>query len=299
MRDFISIMMRVTIFAALSTVVKAQGCFEMVDTYQGECRDRDSGGTDPFHWGTSYDGSFTQTQEECANVCLSTPDCTGITVKADSNDCNVYQPHAPSALWTNWGGSDLPIAGADGRGDRRCFVKQPAPCQCDPTQSFRGAGSFTAGSTAAPCPACNGDMDGDGVVGTTDLLLLLSDFDLTHCALLSDATGDCTVNTPDLLALLAAFGNDCQCGGRQGRRSVGNGGYSGACVCADGYYGDACENVVTCPDISDTVLGAFVTYTNERFWPTTARFTCSQSGTVHSDMLCQLDGRDHLVHSSL
>ena len=41
---------------------------------------------------------------------------------------------------------------------------------------------------------------------TTDLLLLLSDFDLTHCALLSDATGDCTVNTPDLLALLAAFG---------------------------------------------------------------------------------------------
>ena len=50
-------------------------------------------------------------------------------------------------------------------------------CQCDPAQSFRGPGPFTAGSTAAPCPACNGDMDGDGFVGTTDLLLLLADFD--------------------------------------------------------------------------------------------------------------------------
>ena len=50
-----------------------------------------------------------------------------------------------------------------------------------------------AGASVAECPDCNGDMDGDGVVATADLLLLLSDFDLTDCALLSDANGDCVV----------------------------------------------------------------------------------------------------------
>ena len=82
-------------------------------------------------------------------------------------------------------------------------------CICDPTAAFRGPGAYTAGSNTAACPACSGDMDGDMVVGTRDLLLLLSDFDLTDCRLISDANGDCVVNTPDLLALLAAFGTDC------------------------------------------------------------------------------------------
>ena len=82
-------------------------------------------------------------------------------------------------------------------------------CICDPTASFRAPGAYTAGSNTAACPACSGDMDGDMVVGTRDLLLLLSDFDLTDCRLISDANGDCVVNTPDLLALLAAFGTDC------------------------------------------------------------------------------------------
>jgi hypothetical protein len=82
-------------------------------------------------------------------------------------------------------------------------------CICDPTAAFRGPGAYTAGSNTAACAACSGDMDGDMVVGTRDLLLLLSDFDLIDCRLISDANGDCVVNTPDLLALLAAFGTDC------------------------------------------------------------------------------------------
>ena len=63
-----------------------------------------------------------------------------------------------------------------------------------------------------PCPAVGdpADIDGNGVVDTEDLLILLAAFgDCPQpcpptCP--ADITGDCTVNTEDLLALLAAWG---------------------------------------------------------------------------------------------
>jgi hypothetical protein len=91
------------------------------------------------------------------------------------------------------------------------------------------------------------------VVGTRDLLLLLSDFDLTDCRLISDANGDCVVNTPDLLALLAAFGTDCMCNGRNGARPAGF--PNQACVCNAGLMGDTCGIAVTCPALTVEILG--------------------------------------------
>ncbi len=53
---------------------------------------------------------------------------------------------------------------------------------------------------------CPGDIDGDGQIGTSDLLALLAAWGPNpgHPA---DIDGDGTVGTSDLLALLAAWGN--------------------------------------------------------------------------------------------
>lgn len=53
-----------------------------------------------------------------------------------------------------------------------------------------------------------GDLDGDGAVGSTDLVILLGMWgDCDNCASCSaDLDGDCTVGTPDLLILLGNWG---------------------------------------------------------------------------------------------
>lgn len=56
---------------------------------------------------------------------------------------------------------------------------------------------------------CPPDLDNDGVVATSDLLLLLADFGCTNsCA--ADINGDGLVSSADLLSLLAAYGDFCQ-----------------------------------------------------------------------------------------
>jgi len=52
-------------------------------------------------------------------------------------------------------------------------------------------------------PPCPGDLDGDGLVGTTDLLALLAAWGSSGPG---DLDGDGLVGTTDLLALLAAWG---------------------------------------------------------------------------------------------
>ena len=163
---------------------------------------------------------------DCANgegACVSV-DCAG-----SFSDCTDVCEAAADRTWTETAAQDgigatCPTVTDCANDDGSCVAGCTNPtaqnyvpgvdiddgsCICDPTAAFRGPGAYTAGSNTAACPACNGDMDGDMVVGTRDLLLLLSDFDLTDCRLISDANGDCVVNTPDLLALLAAFGTDC------------------------------------------------------------------------------------------
>lgn len=57
-------------------------------------------------------------------------------------------------------------------------------------------------------PAIPGDLDGDGIVNTTDLLILFANWglcgDCNNCP--ADLNGDCTVNTSDLLILFANWG---------------------------------------------------------------------------------------------
>lgn len=78
----------------------------------------------------------------------------------------------------------------------------------DPTAALGtkfGTFSLTAN---APAP-CRGDINGDRVVNTADLVLLLSDFGSIGPGLHGDFNNDSTVNTADLTTLLAAFGAAC------------------------------------------------------------------------------------------
>ena len=91
----------------------------------------------------------------------------------------------------------LPVTGFTGCTD-------PEACNFDPAASIDdGACDY-----ACPNPSCPGDVDGDGVHGATDILVILSQFGCTaDCTW--DITGDGTVSTHDILALLALYGETC------------------------------------------------------------------------------------------
>ncbi|MBL7944167.1 MAG: hypothetical protein JNM00_15460 [Flavobacteriales bacterium] len=62
--------------------------------------------------------------------------------------------------------------------------------------------------TFSPEEACTGDFDFNGVIATSDMLLLMADFGcMSGCD--KDLTGDDTVVTSDLLVLLGVFGTEC------------------------------------------------------------------------------------------
>ena len=59
------------------------------------------------------------------------------------------------------------------------------------------------------CAECPGDLDGDGSIGVSDILLLLSDFSCEIPVCVGDANGDNATNVSDLLILLSTFGETC------------------------------------------------------------------------------------------
>jgi hypothetical protein len=60
----------------------------------------------------------------------------------------------------------------------------------------------------ATSPECLGDFDNDGVITTSDLLILLANFGcVNNCN--GDLNGDALVNTADMLIFLTVFGSAC------------------------------------------------------------------------------------------
>ena len=57
---------------------------------------------------------------------------------------------------------------------------------------------------------CFGDLNHDCIVGTADLLIVLSNFGCEFCSD-GDVNLDYTVTTGDLMLLLNVYGQDCGC----------------------------------------------------------------------------------------
>jgi len=66
-------------------------------------------------------------------------------------------------------------------------------------------GAYEAAGAVAEAPVVSADLDGDGLVGFTDLLVLLSAWgDVAGCQLV-DLNGDGTIGFGDLIILLASW----------------------------------------------------------------------------------------------
>lgn len=68
-------------------------------------------------------------------------------------------------------------------------------------------GQITGDELAIP-DSCVGDLDGDGIIATSDLLIFLSAFGCTGTCV-ADLNEDGLVNTADLLLFLSVFGSSC------------------------------------------------------------------------------------------
>lgn len=74
--------------------------------------------------------------------------------------------------------------------------------------NFQLIGGFWTGSASAP-EGCIGDLDGDGMIGVSDLSILLSNLGLPGGPADGDLDGNGTVGLEDLSLILAIFGTEC------------------------------------------------------------------------------------------
>ena len=60
------------------------------------------------------------------------------------------------------------------------------------------------------CSLCPSDINGNGAIEVSDVLLVLSDFGCeTGCNPLTDLDGDGAITVNDLLTVLSSFGESC------------------------------------------------------------------------------------------
>ncbi len=76
-------------------------------------------------------------------------------------------------------------------------------CNYDPNATIED------GSCYFNCISCAADLDNNGAVGVSDILILLSDFGCSTPPCIGDADDDGATNISDLLILLSAFGELC------------------------------------------------------------------------------------------
>ena len=114
-------------------------------------------------------------------------------------------------IWSIDDSESAGIAFASGTGGTFCLpLVGTAGCTDETACNFNPAATDDDESCISGCagPACPADLDGDGLYGATDILVLLSEFGcLSQCEM--DITGDGAVSAIDILALLALYGDSC------------------------------------------------------------------------------------------
>ena len=120
------------------------------------------------------------------------------SVLADDFAIDWYTLDGGGEMWTT--GGDYGLSGTIGQPDTGVVMTGG---------DYTLAGGFWAG--VAEEPFCFGDLDGDDVIGLSDLAQLLSNYGTTSGAVYEDgdldADGD--VDLADLAALLAVYGTTC------------------------------------------------------------------------------------------
>jgi hypothetical protein len=121
------------------------------------------------------------------------------SVSADDFSLDWWTIDGGGEMWTT--GGDFELSGTIGQPDAGVLMTGG---------DFGLSGGFWAG--AAEEPFCFGDLDGDGVIGLSDLAQLLSNYGETSGMAYEDGDldGDGDVDLADLAALLGVYGTTCE-----------------------------------------------------------------------------------------
>ena len=92
--------------------------------------------------------------------------------------------------------------------DGSCEFESCAGCTDLEACNYDPAATIEDGSCLDECP-CPGDLDGDGIIAVTDILLFLSDYGCDTAPCIGDVDGDDLTTVNDLLLLLSEFSESC------------------------------------------------------------------------------------------
>jgi hypothetical protein len=92
--------------------------------------------------------------------------------------------------------------------DGSCEFESCAGCTDLEACNYDPAATIEDGSCLVECP-CPGDLDGDGMIAVTDILLFLSDYGCITAPCIGDVDGDELTTVSDLLLLLSEFSESC------------------------------------------------------------------------------------------
>jgi hypothetical protein len=93
--------------------------------------------------------------------------------------------------------------------DNSCEYFSCAGCTNFEACNFDPGATIENGTCTFDCNDCTGDLDNDGLIAVSDVLLFLADYgcDIPICA--GDINGDNTTNVSDLLLLLSQYSESC------------------------------------------------------------------------------------------
>ena len=92
--------------------------------------------------------------------------------------------------------------------DGSCEFESCSGCTDLEACNYDPAATIDDGSCLEECP-CPGDLDGDGIIAVTDILLFLSDYGCVTPPCIGDVDGDNLSTVSDLLMLLSTFSESC------------------------------------------------------------------------------------------
>lgn len=154
-------------------------------------------------------------EEEIVEGCANANACNYNAAATDDNGSCVYASGCDYCSGATDGSGS--VIDGDTDNDGVCDAEEIPGCQeegaCnyDPEATDAAACEFAAdGFDCDGNPlGCAEDINGNGTVEVSDVLLLLSDFGCTSDCTDADVDGDGAVSVADILLLLAAFGEEC------------------------------------------------------------------------------------------
>ncbi len=154
-------------------------------------------------------------EEDIVEGCANANACNYNAAATDDNGSCVYAAGCDYCSGATDGSGSVVDGDSDDDGvcdaDEVTGCQEEGACNYNPDATDSAACEFAAdGLDCEGNPmSCSEDINGNGTVEVSDVLLLLSDFGCTSDCTGADVDGDGSVSVADILLLLATFGEEC------------------------------------------------------------------------------------------